>query len=464
MKEKLQTLTIAGSIALIISSCGGGGNSISEVKLIPVLSGKEYQYIDREGKIIINPQFREASVFREGLGLVRTSGDESKWGFIDEAGQYKINAQYKEATIFSDGLAWVVSENGAPEAINTKGEIQFNLPETEKVKVFKEGLAAFSTINEDGEEKWGFVDKKGTIVINAQFTETSNFNNKMCAVSNNDGKWGFIDKEGKILINHQFDFADDFINGKCVVNSGGKSGVIDEEGKYIINPQFKSITIDGDMFFVNQDGKFGWCDKEGKILINPQFSHAFPFLGNKITAVQSGKSYGYIDMEGKIVINPQFDIAMPFNGKLALVTSSNKIGFIDKEGKYIINPQYDNISKDYIVYKSTGKSIYESIKTDFFNISAIISRINFESPEGLSFNSKISDVLDKFKKSQQDFSKYGREHLVISSEKITNDATLDFYILDNPWVGNYYNYTFNKELNLTSALINNCLSINILSA
>jgi len=34
----------------ILSSCGGGGDSISEVNLIPVKSGKEFQYIDKEGK------------------------------------------------------------------------------------------------------------------------------------------------------------------------------------------------------------------------------------------------------------------------------------------------------------------------------------------------------------------------------------------------------------------------------
>ena len=59
------TLPLVAVIAatFILSSCGSGGDSISEVRLIPVKSGKEFQYIDHEGTIVINPQFRKASVF-----------------------------------------------------------------------------------------------------------------------------------------------------------------------------------------------------------------------------------------------------------------------------------------------------------------------------------------------------------------------------------------------------------------
>jgi hypothetical protein len=207
---------------------------------------------------------------------------------------------------------------------------------------------------------------------------------------------------------------------------------------------------DGDLFLIEQDGKFGWSDKEGKIIINPQFSKAFPFTNAKLAAVQSGKSYGFIDKEGKLIINPQFDMALPFNGELALVVSSNKIGFIDNEGKYVINPQFDDVSRDLVEYFQTGGSSFNSVQTDFFNVGAITSRIKADAPEGLSFNSTMTEVLTKFKKSQEDFSKYSQEHMMISSEKITNDATLNFYILGNPWVSiGYYDYSFNVGLKPT---------------
>ena len=103
------------------------------------------------------------------MALVETSGDEPKFGFITEDGKYAVNAQYKEATVFSDGLAWVVSENAAPAAIDKKGELKFTLQDAQEVRLFKDGLAAFSMVNEEGDEKWGFVDKTGKVVINPQF-------------------------------------------------------------------------------------------------------------------------------------------------------------------------------------------------------------------------------------------------------------------------------------------------------
>ena len=429
MKSTLQLFAIFLAISFL-SSCGGGGKSVSEVKLIPVKSGKDFQYIDKEGKIVINPQFSEATIFRNGLALVKTSGDEPKWGFISEDGKFAITANYKSATVFSDDLAWVVSENAPPTAINSKGEIKVTLQDAETVKIFKEGLSAFSIIDSSG-VKWGFVDKEGKVKINPQFSNTGNFSNGKCAVENSDGKWGYIDKEGKMLINYQFEKAKEFVDGKAIVVSGDKTGLIDETGKYLINPQFSDMVDDGGKYLIEQDRKWGWCDKEGKIIINPQFGEAFPFMGNDLAAVQSGKSWGYIDIDGKIVINPQFDMALPYNGKLALVVSSRKIGFIDADGKYVINPQFDDVSEDLVKYMLNGSSKFESVETDFFNITSIVNRVNINTPEGLTLSSKLSDVVTKLKITENEFSKYSTEHMVIKNEKITNDASASFYVIAN---------------------------------
>jgi len=389
MKNIKQTFIIStvAIVAALITACGDGGKDIDVVKLFPVTTGGEYQYIDEEGKIVINPQFSEATIFRNGLALVQTSGDKPKWGFIREDGKFAINAIYKSATVFSEDLAWVVSENAAPSCINTKGEIKFTLTNAEEVKIFSDGLAGFKEINKTGEEKWGFVDKKGKIKINAQFSNVGSFVDGKCPVSNVDGKWGYIDEEGKLVINHQFDNAESFFNGSATVKSGGKAGVIDASGKFQINPQFSDIQSDGDLFLIEQDGKFGWTDKEGKLVINPQFSQAFPFNNGKLAAVQSGESYGFIDKEGKIIITPQFDMALPFNGKFAFVLSSGKVGFIDNEGKYVINPQFDGVSMDMIKYLLTGGSSFSSVQTDS-------SESNFEAEETDVVEAEETDVFE----------------------------------------------------------------------
>ncbi|MEI6822454.1 MAG: WG repeat-containing protein [Bacteroidota bacterium] len=434
---------IAFLILAVLSSCGGG-KKVDQVKLLPVKLGKEYQYVDAEGKIIISPQFAEATIFRNGVALVQTSGDKPKWGFIKEDGKFVINATYKSATIFNEDKAWIVNENAAPTCINNKGEILFTLQNAQKVNIYYDGLAAYSIIDSTF-EKWGFVDKTGKIKINPQFSKVGGFSNGKCAVANTDGKWGYIDKEGKLVINPQFDDARRFYEGKAVVKSGEKYGLIDESGKYLINAQFSDLIIDGDIFLIKQDEKWGWCDKDGKILINPQFTNAFRFLNNKLTSVESSDKWGYINKEGKIIINPQFDFALSFNGKLALVQSNKKFGFIDIDGKYIVNPQFDEVSKDLMIYMVSGYSAYELIETDFFNVSAITSRLKVENPEGFSFNSTMLEIQTKFKKSNEDFNKYSQEHMMISSEKITNEASLEFYVLGSPWNMSGWDYAFNSN-------------------
>jgi len=438
MKKQFKFLS-AAIIFVVLSSCTGKGG-IPEVKLIPVRSGEEFQYIDKEGKIVINPQFSAASVFRNGIALVKTTGKDQKWGYIDETGKYLINAQYKYATIFNEGLAWVVVENGAPTAINEKGEIKITLQNAEEVRLFSEELAAFSTIDKDGKTKWGFMDKNGNVKINPQFAQVGRFSESKCAVANEERKWGYIDDNGKISINYQFDNAKDFSDNKAVVSLDNKYGVISKDGKYIVNPQFIEMITDGAWFAIKQNDKWGWCDNNGKIVVNPQFVEINLFNSNKLAPVKSGNQWGYIDKEGKMAINPQFTIGISFNGNLSLVVSANKIGFINEEGKFIVNPQFDNISDDYVCYIGAGmiiglnygnnKTIYESVITDFFNVDAVTNVINLTNPEGFSLNSTFGEIMKKLNLQESSFNQYsGYQHTVIASKKITNDVSYSFNVI-----------------------------------
>jgi hypothetical protein len=428
-----------GLIAAVafFSSCNSGKE---EIKLIPVKTDKSYQFIDLEGKIKINPQFSYAGLFHDGLALVKTSGENEKYGYISEDGKYVVNPSYIYATNFSEGMAWVVSENGAPVAIDKQGKTVITLKDANHVHNFFEGLAAFSISDTSG-EKWGFVDNSGKVVINNQFSSVGRFSEDRCAVRNKDGKYGFIDKQGKIVINYQFDGVEErFINGTAIVKLGDKCGAIDKDGKFTINPQFKSMQNDGDLYLIKSDSKFGWCDKSGKFVINPQFDLAFLFGDAKLAPVQSGKSFGYVDKEGKIVINPQFDAALPFSKNLALVINAKKIGFIDQEGKYIVNPQFDGISNDYVAYLMNDVENYE-VETDYINIDAITQRINLNNPEGLIFPSTFGEIKNKLNKSESDFDKYYGSEL-ISNEPISNNVKFNFTVYGTAYEYYYTSYSF----------------------
>ena len=99
-KGKLLTL---GAAVLVLALLGGCRQRISD-KLFPVLVGRKVGFINKEGKLIITPQFDLAGSFFEGLAPVKIG---NKWGYIDKEGKYVINPQFDDAGYFFEGLARV---------------------------------------------------------------------------------------------------------------------------------------------------------------------------------------------------------------------------------------------------------------------------------------------------------------------------------------------------------------------
>jgi len=78
---------------------------------------KKYGFIDKSGKVVIEPQFDGASNFSEGFARVKK---DDKWGFIDKSGKMVIEPQFDDAEPFSEGLAKVKKDG---KVVN---EPQFN--------------------------------------------------------------------------------------------------------------------------------------------------------------------------------------------------------------------------------------------------------------------------------------------------------------------------------------------------
>ena len=456
-------------ILIIISftSCNYFKGNSNEIKLFPVKIDNKFQYINSEGKIIITPQFSDATIFRDGLALVKLIGDEQLFGFIDEEGKFAIPANYLSATVFNDGIAWVVTKNSAPSAIDTKGNILFNLQDAESVNNFHEGFAAYSTyIN--GEICWGFVNKEGKVIIPPQFSDTRYFKSSMCAVQNKEGKWGFLNNDGIVKINYQFEFVGDFENGNAVVyNSSNKAGIIDLDGKYVINPQYDYLEIDGDRIMCNQNNKLGWIDKSGKYLINPQFESSRKFGSNNLAAVKIGEKFAYVDLNGKIEINPQFEQATAFNGNFAFVNSGGKIGIIDKEGKFVVNPQFDDVSEDfndYINLHNVKDPKFESIESNYLNTTLITDVINILNPKGIPLLSPFSSIQKKYNLLESNISQYTNWHQLETQKKISKFISYNLNVFAVPFTdvpdGWYYKKVFNSKSPIDGYLFTCTLSGN----
>ena len=353
-------------LVVLIASCNTDNKNITE--LFPVRVDNQYGFMDRQGKLVIAPQYSQAGCFTDGLALTGTTGEKIKWGYIDKAGKYMIYPTYIDATTYSEGMAFVVSENGEPVAIDKNGTAKFTVKDAEQVQNFREGLAAYSVLTESGEQ-WGFVDREGKTKIAPKYTATGFFSGPFCPVANEDGKWGYINKEGALVIDCKYDNVAPFYGNVAKVCVGDKWGIIDNTGKYLITPQYVNIDIDKDKFLVASEGtageyKFGWVDKNGKVVIESRFLDGFPFNESQYAAVRSGEQWGYIDQTGKFTINPQFEFAFGFDGDLAPVRVKNKVGLIDKTGRMVVAPAVDDISMDYYLRLFARTSAFNSVTTN----------------------------------------------------------------------------------------------------
>ena len=59
---------------------------------------------DKEGKMVVNPQFDLAAPFSENLACVRAG---KKFGYVSKTGKLMIDAQFEAGEPFSGGLARV---------------------------------------------------------------------------------------------------------------------------------------------------------------------------------------------------------------------------------------------------------------------------------------------------------------------------------------------------------------------
>jgi len=205
--------------------------------------------------------------------------------------------------------------------------------------------------------KWGFIDRRGKLVIPPQFDAVqipeepgkSSFSEGLAAAcvgkcdyvypdalapkpgedlpkfmhKRYEGRWGYIDGTGGMVISPRFTSASRFVNGHASVLAGER-------------------WLDSSV-----DERWGYIDRTGHFLIEPQFDEARDFdRGSGLAVVCLGKMgatrCGYIDLTGKFIINPQFFGAWEFTDAVARVwltkdSVSDKPSYINRAGQVIWN-------------------------------------------------------------------------------------------------------------------------------
>jgi hypothetical protein len=192
----------------------------------------------------------------------------------------------------------------------------------------------------------------------------SKYNNNILYSIKRNNKYGFINDDGNIVIEPKYDYIGNFSNGVCAVYRNtpevdfiynnqtlyySEMSLIDVEGNILI-PFVKYLShtcfYEEKAFVYHQKiKKWGVINKQGEIIIPFIFDNSdYCKFSNDLAAIKINEKYGFIDSLNHIQIPFEYDKAQDFSEGYSLVKKGNKEFFIDTNGSILKLHKYQIIS------------------------------------------------------------------------------------------------------------------------
>lgn len=151
---------------------------------------KQYNFINKQGKLLSEKWFMWAEDFKEDFAVVKN--EDYVYNFIDKKGKFLSEIWFEKAFDFNEGFAVVEKTIGLRN----------------------------------------YIDKYGKLLSDEWFNNAHSFKDGLAKVQRRDKKYNFINKNGKFLSNEWFNYLDDFRDGFAVVQrTNDELCKIDKTGK-----------------------------------------------------------------------------------------------------------------------------------------------------------------------------------------------------------------------------------------
>ena len=224
------------------------------------------------------------------------------------------------------------------------------------------GLASFMIkgknpfVEEDN--RVGFIDTTGKIVIKPDYANCSKFKNERAIVElkkhNRQNIFGVIDRKGHLVIPVKFRYITGCMNGLLLLRNDSSISFVNRKGRVIVAfGKYTSYAIPHPVYMESTDD-VGHMDFRWNMLY---FDYNLKF--NKYIGVANHKKWAIIDSNGRDILRPTFDGMESFMGNIAPAKVGSKFGVTDLKGYLIIPAQYDEImltGANYISVRSGNKT------------------------------------------------------------------------------------------------------------
>ncbi len=309
-------------------------------QLYPFPQNGKWGYIDQNGRTIVQPKYYSGGYFVDGVAKVSIIDDKGEYlyGFIDISGKEIIPPRFTSVSDFSDGVARIrirdsyffLLKNGSALTTQPFDEIQ---PATNGMSVFKRN------------DKYGYANSTGKVVIEEIFTDARPFSDSGVAVVSIDERrraYGVINTSGEFIVEPKYQEIKDFVGGLSAVRNGRSWVIIDKNGNLVSNDKFDDVGELSNGLINVKKGNWGFIDSLGDMLIPTKFKFADKF-SNGLAIVSDGKLYSYINTSGELITPYSFTRVTRFDGKLARVSQGDKNGFMNVAGRFNLTDKISSL-------------------------------------------------------------------------------------------------------------------------
>jgi hypothetical protein len=368
------------------------------IALLGTAKNKTWTCIDQSGNSLFKIEAMFVHEFHNGLAKVyKNTLVNNKWitgyGFINKQGKIVIPCDLKKAADFKGDYTWVKKAGQDYFSLLHKSGKYIPTKHYKKVGFFYDFQKDICAVYEDG--RMGFVDLTGKEIIPCKYIGAGYFKDGLCSVqlyNDTEGSkeaYGFINKKGEVVIPLKARQGGDanFENGYARYNRDGKTVLIDTTGATFFKTSkgnIQSYTFGLVSVFSGRNRTdWGWINTKDEVVIPLKYDYAQSFNEDGYAVVELNKLRGVIDTTGKIIIPLQYE---------TVYANPTKDGFImgvypAENGTSLMDTKKDYFDSKANLISMNGNYIYHANYQDLYMFKSIENgKIGY-------LNSKYNEVI-----------------------------------------------------------------------
>lgn len=344
----------------------------------------------KTGEVILKDEFKsQPSVIVNGKFVVKNEHGLYDYFSIDNVTKPINSESYLCATAFNENdVAMVVSKGKGISIINGNCEIVANLDNSiVSAQDFSNGYA--SVIND--EQKIGYINEKGDIVIKPVYDRSSPFSEDGLAIvgkeiNDTTYKCFVIDVKGSELFSfttNEYKDYGSFIDGFLPVQRDNDEVILlDKSGKKQCSiGKWKGLLpywlgFYDDVIVFKDGDAYGLKNKKGEVVLRAKYDELIPLqkINTKYYLAKKQDKYGIVDKDDNVIIPFDYSVLGYINKNVLFVGEGKSFSFMNDKLKDIGQNNYTNLS----FMTGTGiRSNYFNAEKEARNIISNISDSTF---------------------------------------------------------------------------------------